>query len=132
MGAIIDAEAALALLEENGAGDILTLISSKNWKERLAGVEKEEQLVQQWIKAGQIDQLCDAIVRQLSSVPGWKESNFQVNKGVFSILTACANACTRFSNGAAHIATKGEKISRTLPLTRTQSRNSIQTKTFTQ
>ena len=83
------------------------LLESKMWKERLAGIEKELELAGVWINEGKIDEMCDAIVRQLSVVPGWKESNFQVNKGVFSLITKCASACGSFSKGAAAIAVGG-------------------------
>ncbi|KAK6191581.1 hypothetical protein SNE40_003232 [Patella caerulea] len=58
-------------------GDTLTSLTSSNWKERLAGMEKFTQIVKGLCKD---DIPCQVCVRVVDRKPGLKDTNFQVLK----------------------------------------------------
>lgn len=64
--------------------DVVSGLSSSNWKDRLAAVEKFFEVVQQMEK-GNIP--AQVLIKLLAKKPGFKENNFQILKLRFEVLT---------------------------------------------
>lgn len=77
-------EDALQKADEIIPANIMTLLSGKNWKERLEGLEKL-----QGVAIGLVESLesnAEVLARLLQSKPGWKETNVQVLCKAFEII----------------------------------------------
>lgn len=69
-------EEAFAKAAEAIGESVVAQFASTQWKERLAGVEELSNIVDKLNESG--PDVCFAVVKQLQTKPGPKESNFQV------------------------------------------------------
>ncbi|PVU95336.1 hypothetical protein BB561_001873 [Smittium simulii] len=80
--------------------EIITSLQSSLWKDRLNGINSLTELLAN-TESFAFDLEPELLVRQFSKKPGWKESNFQVNAGVYNIIKWMAQNCSKFNSGAA-------------------------------
>ncbi|XP_015926242.1 cytoskeleton-associated protein 5 [Parasteatoda tepidariorum] len=80
-------EAVLEQIAEIIPQEIINGLSSSNWKDRLASIEKFSEITQQ-LQKGSIPAQC--LIKLLAKKPGFKDNNFQVLKLRFEILTYIA------------------------------------------
>ncbi|PVU87154.1 hypothetical protein BB559_006193 [Furculomyces boomerangus] len=88
------------LLENIIPNHIKKSIESAKWKDRVDAINS---LLEHFVSEQEIATTLEPelVVRQLGKKPGWKESNFQVNTGVYNLIKWMSLSCAKFNSGVA-------------------------------
>jgi cytoskeleton-associated protein 5 len=103
-------EEALAKAAEVLPASALANLEDKNWKQRVVGIEELSAAVAS-MSEDAISDASDAIIQQLEHKPGWKETNFQVLAGAFTLIGKVAIADPKFARSTAACVMAGKGYS---------------------